>query len=80
RPARRANPFLTEAEQREARDKQEGGRGMFHINRLIHRVAGGAQADDRFDRLDQAEAEGTTSRAEEDSDGDIPAFLRRQAN
>ncbi|MEM1344129.1 MAG: cell division protein FtsZ [Pseudomonadota bacterium] len=56
--------------------RREGGErastGLFTINKLIHRVAGG-QAEPR--------AEPTRSqRSREEDDGDIPAFLRRQAN
>jgi len=51
--------------------------GLFAINRLIHRVAGGAQQDPSagIDREAQRRGDG----ADED-EGEIPAFLRRQAN
>ncbi|MEM1382270.1 MAG: cell division protein FtsZ [Pseudomonadota bacterium] len=54
------------------------GRGLFTINKLIHRVAGGGQAADP--RLDRADQNGADRERAEDDDGDIPAFLRRQAN
>ena len=50
--------------------------GLFTINRLINRVAGGAHAEHR-----QEPYTGGSGRHDGDEDdGDIPAFLRRQAN
>ncbi|MGF1446179.1 MAG: cell division protein FtsZ [Pikeienuella sp.] len=48
--------------------------GLFTINKLIHRVAGGGQ-----DRLDPLSLAGTP-KSDEDDESEIPAFLRRQAN
>jgi hypothetical protein len=59
----------------EAESRSQGGRsGLFAINKLIHRVAGGAHAS--------ADPEKQTDRREavEEDEGEIPAFLRRQAN
>ncbi|MEL6475922.1 MAG: cell division protein FtsZ [Pseudomonadota bacterium] len=80
RPRREANPFLAREEQEAAAEPQAGQRGgLFDINRLIHRVAGTSQTADprlepharrRDDELDPGD----------EGDGDIPAFLRRQAN
>ncbi|MEM6676588.1 MAG: cell division protein FtsZ [Pseudomonadota bacterium] len=55
---------------------ETGRSGLFTINRLINRVAGHHEAAPR--RLEPR----TDPRAEsaEDDEGDIPAFLRRQAN
>ena len=54
-----------------------GRSGLFAINKLIHRVAGGGQAQH------VAELTGEMDRRAESVDedeGEIPAFLRRQAN
>jgi cell division protein FtsZ len=47
--------------------------GLFAINKLIHRVAGGGQSESALDRARE-------SRRDDDDEGEIPAFLRRQAN
>ncbi|HUF85970.1 MAG TPA: cell division protein FtsZ [Thermohalobaculum sp.] len=52
-----------------------GRSGLFAINRLIHRVAGGPAAD----AGSAVHAEARPDSMDED-DGEIPAFLRRQAN
>ncbi|MFQ5567481.1 MAG: hypothetical protein ACE5EU_14095, partial [Paracoccaceae bacterium] len=51
---------------------QAGRSGLFAINKLIHRVAGGAPQE--------APAGGSASGAGDEDEGEIPAFLRRQAN
>jgi hypothetical protein len=51
--------------------------GLFAINRLIHRVAGAAQPDPSAGS--NREAQRRSDGADED-EGEIPAFLRRQAN
>jgi cell division protein FtsZ len=72
-PERRAAAKPAEPESRGS-----GGRsGLFAINRLIHRVAGGGQAQS------VAELGGETERradSVDEDEGEIPAFLRRQAN
>ena len=56
---------------------QSGRSGLFAINKLIYRVAGGGQQDGasasaaQRDRRDELGV---------DDEGEIPAFLRRQAN
>ncbi|MEM0922490.1 MAG: cell division protein FtsZ [Pseudomonadota bacterium] len=82
RPRREANPFLSREEQQKeaaAPEGQSSGRsGLFDINRLIHRVAGGAGSDTRFEPDTRRRDEDLDS--PDEADGDIPAFLRRQAN
>ncbi|MEM7422110.1 MAG: cell division protein FtsZ [Pseudomonadota bacterium] len=51
--------------------------GLFTINKLIHRVAGGSSADERSAPAQRTDPEVP---AMDDDAGDIPAFLRRQAN
>ncbi len=50
--------------------------GLFAINKLIHRVAGSPSAESRAERASDP------SRAQDgdEDEGEIPAFLRRQAN
>ena len=50
--------------------------GRFKINNLINRVAGGGHHAAQADPLSGAEGRG----ADEESEAEIPAFLRRQAN
>jgi cell division protein FtsZ len=50
-----------------------GRSGLFAINKLIHRVAGGGQQESATDQADRQ------NNLDED-EGEIPAFLRRQAN
>jgi cell division protein FtsZ len=69
-PERRAAAKPVEAESR-------GRSGLFAINKLIHRVAGGGQPAPAADL--EHEVDRRDDRAEED-EGEIPAFLRRQAN
>ena len=56
---------------------QSGRGGLFTINKLIHRVAGNGGQDGGASRLERREP--TTPAIDEDG-GEIPAFLRRQAN
>jgi cell division protein FtsZ len=73
RPERRSPAKPVEAENRGS-----GGRsGLFAINKLIHRVAGGPQQDSTAGQ--DRDADRRAESAEED-EGEIPAFLRRQAN
>jgi hypothetical protein len=69
-PERRAaaKPVETEGRRRS---------GLFAINKLIHRVAGGGQPERAVDL--EREDDRRNDRADED-EGEIPAFLRRQAN
>ena len=79
RPTRQQNPFAPRpVENAQRGDEQAAGRsGLFDINRLIHRVAGTAPTETRSD----ADSSDVNSRHDDDDgDGDIPAFLRRQAN
>ena len=62
----------------EPESRGHGGRsGLFAINKLIHRVAGGGQPQPVAELSDETER-----RAEsvDEDEGEIPAFLRRQAN
>ncbi len=64
--------------QGEASEEETSGRGgLFTINKLIHRVAGNGGQDSNTTRLERREP--TTPALDEDG-GEIPAFLRRQAN
>ncbi|MEM8840726.1 MAG: cell division protein FtsZ [Pseudomonadota bacterium] len=76
RPRRAENPFLPAGGDNAKPEVTQPHKSLFAIKDLIHRVAGGAQPDDRFADAKQPD----TRTAEEDADGDIPAFLRRQAN
>ena len=58
-------------------DSQPGRGGLFTINKLIHRVAGNGVQENPAARAERREP--TTPDIDEDG-GDIPAFLRRQAN
>ncbi|MEM7060852.1 MAG: cell division protein FtsZ [Pseudomonadota bacterium] len=60
-----------------AEDDQSGRGGLFTINKLIHRVAGNGNQESNTTRLERREP--TTPAMDEDG-GEIPAFLRRQAN
>jgi cell division protein FtsZ len=72
-PERRAAAKPAEPESR-----GHGGRsGLFAINKLIHRVAGGGQAQSVAEL--GGETEHRADSVDED-EGEIPAFLRRQAN
>jgi cell division protein FtsZ len=64
-----SNPIETESRGHSARA------GLFATNRLIHRVAGGAHPEPSSDRPRESQHD----RSDED-EGEIPAFLRRQAN
>ncbi len=72
-PERRAAAKPIEPEGR----GQTGRSGLFAINKLIHRVAGVAQPEPRADPA--MEADRRDDGVDED-EGEIPAFLRRQAN
>ena len=79
RPRRQQNPFApkVEAEQRPAEEHGSNRSGLFDINRLIHRVAGGGHTEQRFGPGSDRRDDPVEDAADE---GDIPAFLRRQAN
>ena len=51
-----------------------GRSGLFAINKLIHRVAGGGQQEAPVGEADRGGGAG------DEDEGEIPAFLRRQAN
>jgi cell division protein FtsZ len=51
--------------------------GLFAINKLIHRVAGGPQQEPAAERIGESQ---TRVDAVDEDEGEIPAFLRRQAN
>ncbi len=55
--------------------RQNTRTGLFTINKLIHRVAGNAAPDERAQRSERRQPPDL-----DDDGGDIPAFLRRQAN
>ncbi|MEM9046169.1 MAG: cell division protein FtsZ, partial [Pseudomonadota bacterium] len=76
RPKRHANPFAPAASAEEPAEAQPR-QSLFAIKDLIHRVAGGTQADQRYASRNQQEVDHSV---DEESEGDIPAFLRRQAN
>jgi hypothetical protein len=60
----------------EPEGRGHGGRsGLFAINKLIHRVAGGGQQKPLADPAREADRRGV-----DEDEGEIPAFLRRQAN
>ncbi len=50
--------------------------GLFAINKLIHRVAGSTHPEPRAERF----SDPARSRDSDEDEGEIPAFLRRQAN
>jgi hypothetical protein len=50
-----------------------GRSSLFAINKLIHRVAGGGQQN-------SASTEADRHNSLDEDEGEIPAFLRRQAN
>ncbi|MEM9139358.1 MAG: hypothetical protein AAGB15_05970, partial [Pseudomonadota bacterium] len=65
------------ATQTSAEPEDQGGRGgLFTINKLIHRVAGSAG----HDQAPRTEPREPVTPAIDEDGGDIPAFLRRQAN
>jgi len=70
-PERRATAKPVEPEGR----GHAGRSGLFAINKLIHRVAGGGQREAAADP-----AAGADRRGVDEDEGEIPAFLRRQAN
>jgi len=70
-PDRRATAKPAEPEGR----GHAGRSGLFAINKLIHRVAGGGQQKAPADP-----AGGVDRRGVDEDEGEIPAFLRRQAN
>ncbi len=69
-PERRATAKPAEPESR----GHAGRSGLFAINKLIHRVAGGGQKEAPPARADRRAGGG------DGDEGEIPAFLRRQAN
>ncbi|MEO1494867.1 MAG: cell division protein FtsZ [Pseudomonadota bacterium] len=75
--ARMAAEASAPASLSDAPSEQSGRGGLFTINKLIHRVAGNAAAEERPAPAERAEP----AMRDLDEDGsDIPAFLRRQAN
>jgi len=72
-PERRATAKPAEPEGRGL----AGRSGLFAINKLIHRVAGGARPEARADPVGGADRRGD---GVDEDEGEIPAFLRRQAN
>ena len=62
-----------QAAEPEPEEAPQGRGGLFTINKLIHRVAGSGEAERPLPRHEP------TTDLDEDG-GDIPAFLRRQAN
>ena len=54
--------------------------GLFTINKLIHRVAGNGGSDDAEPARQPATRAEPSAPRMDDEAGDIPAFLRRQAN
>ncbi|MHA1529155.1 MAG: cell division protein FtsZ [Alphaproteobacteria bacterium] len=70
-PERRAAAKPVEPEGR----GHAGRSGLFAINKLIHRVAGGGHREAPADL-----AGGTDGPSVDEDEGEIPAFLRRQAN
>ncbi|MEL7467211.1 MAG: cell division protein FtsZ [Pseudomonadota bacterium] len=84
RPERLADapePAAAQARSSDAKPESEGsGRsGLFTINKLIHRVAGHSSPDDSAAEAPAARTEPSAPRID-DGAGEIPAFLRRQAN
>jgi hypothetical protein len=57
-----------------------GRAGLFAINKLIHRVAGGGQQKPPADLADQDGRVDRRGGGVDEDEGEIPAFLRRQAN
>jgi hypothetical protein len=80
-PARRSeDPFAARPRaEAEPEPRQQGRTGLFTINKLIHRVAGHSPAQPAPDERQQR-AERRDPPDFDDGGGDIPAFLRRQAN
>jgi hypothetical protein len=83
-PARRSeDPFAPRPREAEPEPRASGRGGLFTINKLIHRVAGhGSGNGGGEERSQRAETQRAERRDPPDFDdgGDIPAFLRRQAN
>ncbi|MBY8974989.1 cell division protein FtsZ [Rhodobacteraceae bacterium NNCM2] len=78
RPRRHENPFLPAGSQKtSAEESAPPHKSLFAIKDLIHRVAGGAQPDPRYTEVDRSPQ---SSQQDDEAEGDIPAFLRRQAN
>ncbi|MEM6933633.1 MAG: cell division protein FtsZ [Pseudomonadota bacterium] len=78
RPKRHENPFAPAGSQ--SKGTEEGGsprQSLFAIKDLIHRVAGGAQGDAGYTEAQKAVPDNLS---DDQAEGDIPAFLRRQAN
>ncbi len=76
-PIRRSDdPFGVRPREAEPEPRQTTRSGLFTINKLIHRVAGhGHSQDERQQRAERRDPPDF-----DDAGGDIPAFLRRQAN
>ena len=73
--AERAPERRVTAKPAEPESRGHAGRsGLFAINKLIHRVAGGGQKEAPPARADSRAGGG------DEDEGEIPAFLRRQAN
>ncbi|HET7409603.1 MAG TPA: hypothetical protein VFJ13_05340, partial [Paracoccaceae bacterium] len=73
-PVRRApvDDVFAQRPQPDPEARQNARTGLFTINKLIHRVAGSGTPDQRADRRQPPDLD--------DDGGEIPAFLRRQAN
>ncbi|MEO0622304.1 MAG: cell division protein FtsZ [Pseudomonadota bacterium] len=76
-PQAQRGPTDLSAPRREPARESAPRQGLFTINKLIHRVAGGTGAGQRPDPLAPSSSQGHEA---DEADGDIPAFLRRQAN
>ncbi|MEM7237792.1 MAG: hypothetical protein AAF501_08220, partial [Pseudomonadota bacterium] len=78
RPRRHENPFAPAESQGKQTDAAGSPRqSLFAIKDLIHRVAGGSQSDAGYSEPAKPIAD---TISDDQGDGDIPAFLRRQAN
>ncbi|MEM7668398.1 MAG: cell division protein FtsZ [Pseudomonadota bacterium] len=78
RPRRHENPFAPAESQGKQTDAAGSPRqSLFAIKDLIHRVAGGSQSDAGYSEPAKPVAD---TISDDQGDGDIPAFLRRQAN
>jgi hypothetical protein len=74
-PVRQADPLPARPRVgAEPESRQQARTGLFTINKLIHRVAGHGAQDDRAGQAERRDP------PTYDEGGDIPAFLRRQAN
>jgi len=83
---RGGEPSLGGATRTQAAEPEPARQGLFTINKLIHKVAGGG-SEHRIDPMSQADrspARGQHAAPDrdgtDDDEADIPAFLRRQAN